>query len=234
MSTTEQTTHWFRTGEQRLSDLSDQLAAADLAQPSLLPGWSRAHVVGHLIANAHALGNLVTWARTGLETPMYPSRQARNEEIEVLAQRDPDWLRSELLISSRQLVTDFGALTAAQLQARIRTFQGADRPAEFLAWMRTGESFIHSVDLDIGLGFQDIPAELIDELLQEAGATLGAKVANGVVLAPSDRDRVWQLGPDDGATRVTGTAAELAGWLLGRPVPAGSTLSERPDLPAWL
>ena len=54
--------------------LTDSQARA----PSLLPGWTRGHVVTHLARNADALRNLLTWARTGIPTPMYPSRQARD------------------------------------------------------------------------------------------------------------------------------------------------------------
>lgn len=51
-------------------------------RPSYLPGWSRAHVVAHVARNADALVNLLIWARTGIETPMYASGDQRAREIE--------------------------------------------------------------------------------------------------------------------------------------------------------
>ena len=55
----------------RLLATVDGLDDAALRQPSRLPGWTRAHVLTHIARNADGLVNLVTWARTGEETPMY-------------------------------------------------------------------------------------------------------------------------------------------------------------------
>src|SRR5215211_3296162 len=66
-----------------LAELSD----ADLRAPSLLPGWSRGHVVAHLCRNADAVTNLVAWAATGQERPMYTSQAARDAAIEAGAGR---------------------------------------------------------------------------------------------------------------------------------------------------
>lgn len=51
------------------ADFDDQAYDA----PSALPGWQRRQLVAHIAANADALGNLVHWAATGEETPMYAS-----------------------------------------------------------------------------------------------------------------------------------------------------------------
>ena len=45
------------------------LTDEDMRAPSLLPRWSRGHVVTHLARNADALCNLVHWAESGVETP---------------------------------------------------------------------------------------------------------------------------------------------------------------------
>ncbi|MGH3331970.1 MAG: maleylpyruvate isomerase N-terminal domain-containing protein, partial [Nocardioidaceae bacterium] len=49
---------------------------SDLRGPSRLPDWTRGHVVTHVARNAEGLVRLLAWARTGIETPMYPSIQA--------------------------------------------------------------------------------------------------------------------------------------------------------------
>src|ERR1044072_8443012 len=69
-------------------------------QPSRLPGWSRAHVVTHLARNADALVNLLTWARTGVEHPMYASRADRDADIEEGADRLAQVLREDLRAAS--------------------------------------------------------------------------------------------------------------------------------------
>ncbi|MEB0015295.1 maleylpyruvate isomerase N-terminal domain-containing protein, partial [Glaciimonas sp. Cout2] len=40
------------------------LSNVDLDGDSLLPGWSRRHVVAHVAYNARGMVRLVTWART--------------------------------------------------------------------------------------------------------------------------------------------------------------------------
>ena len=76
---------WWADGELVVAGLVDRLGDEELAADSALPGWSRAHVVAHLARNADALVNLLTWARTGVETPMYPSRAVRDADIETTA-----------------------------------------------------------------------------------------------------------------------------------------------------
>src|SRR3954471_6247500 len=67
-------------------------AAADLdpavvSAPSALPGWTTGHVLTHVARNADAYTNLLTWARTGVETPAYASPSARVEGIDAGAGR---------------------------------------------------------------------------------------------------------------------------------------------------
>ncbi len=59
----------------RLAVTAGTLTDAQTREPSLLPGWSRGHVLTHIARNADGLGNLLVWARTGVETPQYPSRR---------------------------------------------------------------------------------------------------------------------------------------------------------------
>ena len=54
---------------------------AQAREPSLLPGWTRGHLLTHLARNADGLRNLLTWARTGVMTPQYHSAAARDEDI---------------------------------------------------------------------------------------------------------------------------------------------------------
>ena len=70
------------TGE--VADATDRLLRtaatfdeANLAAASLLPEWSRGHVLAHLARNADAFVNLLTSARTGQALPMYSSAAAR-------------------------------------------------------------------------------------------------------------------------------------------------------------
>src|SRR4029077_20917204 len=72
----------------RIGEATDRLLASagaltdtGVREPSLLPGWTRGHVLTHIARNADGLGNLLRWARTGITTPMYASREARRAGI---------------------------------------------------------------------------------------------------------------------------------------------------------
>ena len=85
------------------------LTAADVAAPSLLPGWSRAHVLTHLARNADGFVNLLTSARTGEAIPMYASPEARAADIDAGAGRGP----ADLLDDLRRSGQRFDAAVAA-------------------------------------------------------------------------------------------------------------------------
>ncbi|SFY49641.1 maleylpyruvate isomerase N-terminal domain-containing protein [Streptomyces sp. F-1] len=78
---------------------------ADVRAPSLLPDWSRGHVLTHLARNADGGRHPLTWARTGTETPEYPSLAARAEQIESGAGRGA----AELLADLRDSAAAFEA-----------------------------------------------------------------------------------------------------------------------------
>ena len=58
---------------QRLLGTARVIAEPDLRQPSLLPGWTRAHVLAHLARGADAMRTLMIGARSGQDRPAYAS-----------------------------------------------------------------------------------------------------------------------------------------------------------------
>src|ERR1700679_1619038 len=76
----------------RLLDGVASLSDAAPTQPSLLPGWSRGHVLTHLARNAEGSARLLTWARTGVPSYEYESADARAAEIEAGAGRPAEVL----------------------------------------------------------------------------------------------------------------------------------------------
>jgi uncharacterized protein (TIGR03083 family) len=63
------------------------LPDAGATAPSLLPGWTRGHVLTHLARNADGGARLLGWARTGVPSYEYESVAARAAEIEQGAHR---------------------------------------------------------------------------------------------------------------------------------------------------
>lgn len=224
---------WMRQGTAHLLACADDLSDTETRAPSALPGWSRAHVAGHLARNAEALGRLAAWARTGVETPMYSGPEQRATEIEESAGRTAAVLRSELAATAAALEDALAGLGENTWGATVRSAQGRQIPAAEIPWMRIREVWIHAVDLGTGASFGDLPDGVVDLLLDDVTGVLSARDnCPAAVLRPSDRDREWQLGAgeDGSAALVTAPAADLAGWLTGRVRLPG----EVPALPRWL
>src|SRR3954454_2722773 len=89
----------------------DSLTDASFAQPTALPGWTRAHVVAHVHSNAEALRRLVRWAHTGEESRMYASPEQRADEIQAGAKLDAPTLRSLVHRSAAALADELVELT---------------------------------------------------------------------------------------------------------------------------
>jgi maleylpyruvate isomerase len=234
---------WMGAGTELLARAVNALPDDALRAPSALPGWTRAHVVAHVARNAEALTRLATWARTGIETPMYPSREHRAAEIESSAQAPADVLRSELATTAEALDGALAALDETTWQAQVRSALGRPIPAAEIPWMRVREVWLHAVDLDAGVSVTDIAPDVVDTLLDDATGTLSAaEGCPSAVLAPTDRDRTWTLGPaSDEPLQLRGDAAQLLGWLVGRCGPdvveataADGSLVAVPAPPRWL
>ena len=99
---------WMEHGTRLLLGAVDGLPDADLDAAIALEGWTRRHLVAHLAANADALGNLVRWAATGVETPMYASTTQRADDIEAGSTRPVGELRTWLSAS----VAECGVVSA--------------------------------------------------------------------------------------------------------------------------
>ncbi|OYO18483.1 maleylpyruvate isomerase [Enemella evansiae] len=221
---------WTRDGTAAVTEALESLSEQDFQAPSGLPGWTRKHLVAHLAANADALTNLVAWARTGVETPMYSSTGQRNADIEAGGQRPGSELRDWFTDSAARLDTDWAALTEDQWQHAVRTAQGRTVPAGETVWMRNRELWVHLVDLDLDLGngFNQAPIEFCSRLVTEIAAKR-ADQGPALELHSSDTGETWQVSGSGEPVRLTGTLAEMTAYLSGRGNPVGG-----PELPAWL
>ena len=228
----EESIEAMRSGELLLTKATAD--AAPLTAPSLLPGWTRAHVLAHLAGNAGALGNLLEWARTGVEKPMYASPEARNTDIEHWRQASPDALLAHVEQTRDELHQAVDAMPASAWDVQVRSATGRMIPASEVPWLRTREVWIHAVDLNTGTQFADIGEDVQTAILDEVTVTLSAKPDCPSVRMVSG-DREWQLGARPGAVTVTGSTADLLAWLVGRS--AGEQLTTEgaiPTLPRWL
>ena len=129
----------------------DQLSEEELRADSLLPGWSRAHVVAHLALNAEGLAGALVGLREHSGVPMYSSQEDRNQDIETLAAEDPTVLRERLLAGTTIVGEESAELADNLADSRIeRTPAGRTFPASAVPGMRLREVEIHHADLDAG------------------------------------------------------------------------------------
>lgn len=223
-----------RRGTEYYDAMLAELPDDDLDGPSLLPGWDRRHVVAHVGFNARALARLVRWGRTGVETPMYPSTQARSAEIDEGATLSPAELRDLHLVESAELDAAWRDLPADRWDFPVRTAQGRTVPVSITPWMRVREVWLHAVDLGTGGRFEDFPPELVDRLLVDI-TSWWARAGEGadVTLAPTDR--AVPAPAVAGPVTITGPAAQLARWAAGRGGDGVTTSTGEPVVaPRWL
>jgi maleylpyruvate isomerase len=231
---------WVRDADRRLASVLASLDDAAVREPSLLPGWTRGHVLTHIARNADGLANLLTWARTGVETPMYASREARNADIEAGAGRGVDEQRQDVEQAAARFFAAVEALEPGQWNASVKTLTSPLLPASQVPWMRAREMWVHVVDVDAGVGPADWPDDVARTLFADAAATMSERVAEPVALriAGADGPPV-ALGPAGGGMplEVEGAVPSLTAWLIGRSpgrdlhVNGGGTA---PRLPAWI
>jgi maleylpyruvate isomerase len=227
---------WMRDGERFVAGTVHRIADADLRAASLLPGWSRAHIAGHLAPNAEALARLAAWAGTGTETPMYRDRDQRAAEIEAASALPAEVRRRGLGRTAGDLERALDALNDQSWRAEVRSALGRSIPAAEIPWTRVREGWLHAVDLDAGARLADLLAEVIDALLDDVTVSLSARDGcPAVLLEPADRDRCWRLGPGEGKV-ARSTATGLLGWLTGgdRDVRVITPHGGLPAVPRWL
>jgi maleylpyruvate isomerase len=220
---------WWADGELVVAGFIDRLTDEDLAADSNLPDWTRAHVVAHLARNADALVNLLTWARTGVETPMYPSREVRNAGIAATAALPPAELRSDYVAACARLGHAIETMPVEAWTAQVRSGQGASIPASNVPWMRAKEVWVHGTDLRADLTFTDLPADFCTALIDDVLGLFAARDETpDVTIVATDVGRTW----GSGGTRVEGPVAAVAAWLTRGD--ASGLSGDVPPPPAWL
>ena len=218
------------------------LADSQVAHASRCAGWTRGHVATHVARNADGLINLLSWAATGVEIPMYPSREVRDAQIEAGAARTSSDLQADVDSSAERFLGACAELPEPALDAVVRLGSGRELVARDIPWMRLREVEIHHVDLDAGYDFSSTPAWVLVRIIGDTAASFAARAAGGgpsleVRVVASDLDegsREWIFG-DAPAVSVHGRTADLLAWLTGRGSTSAlqATGGSLPSVPAW-
>jgi maleylpyruvate isomerase len=211
---------------------------AEVAAPSLLPGWTRGHVLTHLARNADGIGDTLAGALRGEIVERYPGgKDARNAAIDAGAGRPFAALVADVRESADRLDRVLGAVSDADGWGL--PSEDGD-PAEAWVLRRWREVEVHRVDLASDYTPDRWPPLFVTSLLAEVAATLEKRVESAVrvtvsaegSLAPDFVDWAWTTGEGE-PVDVRGPDWAVLAWLVGRPSVAAGALSATPALGEW-
>ena len=225
---------WLDTENLRLLATVDTFWDRDLTAESSLLDWSLGHLLTHIARNADALGNLLHWAHTGVETPMYQSKEQRSDDINIGALRPAAKILTDVVVSAQRLQAAAAELEPADWTHEVRTAQGRTIPAATVPWLRLREVAIHHADL--GASFDDLPPDLVRALIRDVvNSTRSKRDRPSLRIKTTDTGEVTEIGSGP-AVDVTGAQADVLAWLIGRTAGQKLTCSSDPlpALPAWL
>ncbi|WP_338675841.1 maleylpyruvate isomerase family mycothiol-dependent enzyme [Streptomyces sp. SCSIO 30461] len=199
---------------ERLLIAAAELDNAAVSEPSRLPGWSRGHVLAHVARNADALVNALEGR------PMYPSGEARKADIE----RDAPRPLGAQLDDVRESGARFRTVAAGQdaveggWDRTVELRNGVTDTASRVPFRRLVEVELHHVDLGIGYELEDLPGSFTEREIDFLTRRFAGHADVPATTVVADDGRTWDTGggADGAAVTVTGSPADLLGWLAGR------------------
>ena len=213
---------------------AERWSDAEVREPSVLPGWTRGHVLTHLARNADGISRTLAGALRGEIVARYPGgREGRDADIEAGAGRPV----LELLADVRESAERLDRVFAAVVDSDAWNAPTEDRPAGDYAVARWREVEVHRVDLGGTYRPSDWPPRFVayvvpDALERLTGVDLRIEITADGSVTSELPGRTWTIGA--GTTAVTGPDWAVAAWAIGRAALAATALSATPDVPAWL
>jgi maleylpyruvate isomerase len=230
-----------------LTEALARVPASAIADPSLLDGWSRAHVLAHLTNVADALVRMTQDALADRITAMYPGGRAeRDAQIDADARQASDALLTRFEESSRALAVAWhevppGRWGSAFTETELGTMQFGR-----LIGLRLTEVEAHHADLGIGFSPRSWSPELTQTCLPLRVASLARfrrrpdadhDIDGSWLLACDDLDRRWRVETHHAEAAIEeshrdapanarvdavirGSATDLTALLLGRQAPS--------------
>ncbi|GGX13918.1 maleylpyruvate isomerase family mycothiol-dependent enzyme [Streptomyces noursei] len=179
-------------------------------------------VITHVARATDSLRRLLTWARTGVETPQYTSVDAQAAEIEAGARRPVRELAADVVATAERFDHAVRTLPDAAWYHEVRMRTGEPRTPGTLVPTRLRELEVHHADLAAGYTFADIPPQagrwIIEDLLEAQRRRADVPPLR---IEATDTGLTQELGT--GGPTITGTQADLLGWLTGRTNGTGLT-----------
>lgn len=220
----------LRDATDRLLAAVGELEDAAVTEPSLLPGWTRGHVLTHLARNADALVNVLR------KRPMYVNAESRDADIAAGAGRPLTEQIEDLRSTSERLDSVLEGLTDEQWKATVELRNGVTDTADRVPLRRLLEVELHHVDLGIGYTLDELPGAFTDQAVSYLAKRFHGNDQLPALELRAEDGRSWPTGAkptgDHTSQVVVGTPGVLVGWLAGRSKGGGLTSSgPLPTLP---
>ncbi|MFZ2503203.1 MAG: maleylpyruvate isomerase family mycothiol-dependent enzyme [Nocardioides sp.] len=205
------------------------LTDAQFGAPSVLPGWTMAHVVSHVASNATGIDRAVRAAMAGEPSWVYETNAGRDAEIDERAAWPVAELRALNASSCDDLRDAFESCPADLLGHLLpRVIDGP--PWSVLDWIgaRWREVEIHHTDLGAGYTQADWDDDFVAYLTKVAAFDREPEVQ--LTLRSPEGDT--EVG--GGGQVITGSQRDLVWWLIGRGGGQGVASDEPlPTLGPW-
>ena len=171
-----------RSSHSRLVAAVGSLADDDLRAPSLLPGFSRGHVLAHVINKAHAHARVFGGPPAGEIRQLHPNGHDAKAAAHAGASRSASELRSELERAFEDLDSAWEALDDAHWSHHAVMTAGPRTMVEVVGHhLRNVE--VHHVDLDVGYQPSDWPPRFVEAELAKRVRDLTGRADHADLLA---------------------------------------------------
>ena len=190
---------------QRLLQALEGLTDEQCRQPSLLPGWSRGHVLSHLANNAYSHLRMFEAASRGEETEQYEGgKPTRDAQIEAWSSLSAHELVGHVRASIYALEGAWATATPTTWTGfGIKSHAGGARVAiTDLMLMRGCETEVHHADLNLDYSFENWDSTFVRFELDRQLMFWNSRKSMGLTVLP---EAAAKLSPNH----------RLA-WLLGR------------------
>ena len=196
-----------------------KLTDEDISRPSALPGWTRGHVLAHLMGICNAMARQLEFAARGETVELYDGgMDGRNRAIEMAAGHDANTHRGDLSAALDRMLHAVDALPGAKDSSANRTgwwapitYRGGVVLDGGLALWR--ELVIHASDLGTGRGPETWSRDFCGHLFDFLAARVPEDLR--LVLQPLGLPPVT-LGTGGRTVVVSGMLTDIAAWLAGR------------------